>query len=119
MSSVGDVAQALAAKGAPDVDRDAVRNAVERALAGDVDALAAISSAPQEELVAAVGDRTLTLGAQAVRLVLRGVGSGEIDAPDAQRWASFMQLGHFRWRAPTPSTLIDGEPPTAAEIHCS
>ena len=93
--------------------------------------------------MAAAGDRSLTLGTEAVSVVLRRLGSGAIDGSRAQRWASFMQLGHVPLAGADPiepldidfepdhedeiadaiarleeiGDRIDGDPPTAAEIQ--
>ena len=95
-----------------------LRDAVHRALGGDVTVLGAIEEAPHEALVSAVGSGTLVLRPEPVGAVLRRLGAGEIDGGQAQRWAAFMMNGHGRVKgsAPIEPLGIEYDPEREEEI---
>jgi hypothetical protein len=86
-----------------------LRDALDRAMVGDVRALDVINRTPHQELAAAVGHETMTLLPLAVSGVLRRLARGEVDGRSAQQWASFMMNGHVPLRGAGSIRPIDIE----------
>jgi hypothetical protein len=86
---------------------------VERAVAGDLTALAGLTSARWSDVIASVGHRSFHLAADAVVDLSRRLQRGEVTGGDAQRWASFVRRGFIAGdgsRLPVTPLLIDYEP---------
>ena len=92
------------------VDLD-LAEALRRALLGDANAMAVISSADHRLVRAAAGvlGAPLILGRPAAVIILRGLIDGRIPPPAAQAWASFMRHGFVEGALEGPIRPIDIE----------
>lgn len=90
----------------------ALKAAVQRAISGDVAALATVSEARRQQVFEEAGDAKLVVGRESVGHVLRSLGHGEIDGEQARRWALFVWGGFV----PVPGS-DDREPAKSLPIE--
>jgi hypothetical protein len=76
----------------------AVRALLIRLISGDTDTLSSLTRVSQEDLTKSASGTELIVHAEAVAKILRKLSAHSIDAPTAQRWASFVRRGFFEGR---------------------
>jgi len=72
-----------------------LKAALKAVVAGDVGALNALLTVPEDRLLEAARDVELVLDRESLAGVLRRLRDRQIDGGDAQRWASFIRRGYI------------------------